>query len=80
MTALSPVRRAPWLYRIFLKLLPETLRRRHGFDMEELFLVELESARRAGGISPLLAWARGAADAASATQRGRGRTRDCSPR
>lgn len=65
MTAISAVRRAPWLYRIFLKLLPESLRRRHGFDMEEMFLVQLESARRAGGISPLLAWARGAADAAS---------------
>lgn len=63
MTAATRFRRAPWAYRLMLRLLPGQLRRRHQFDMEDLFLLQLEEAHTRGGMATALAWFRAAGDA-----------------
>lgn len=49
-------------YRWLLRLLPTQLRRDHGADIEELFIVELERARRRGRLAAARVWAGAIAD------------------
>jgi predicted permease len=53
-------------YGALLRLAPRPLRERHGAEMEELFLLYVDDARRRGRLAVLAAWARAVGDVAAA--------------
>jgi putative ABC transport system permease protein len=56
-------------YRMLLRLGPRALVRRHGAEMEHLFLEALDDARRRGGLAAARVWAAATLDLLSASTR-----------